>query len=244
MRQEQWAGLDVRITGGQDRHGSGDGPLVVLLHGFGAPGDDLVALWRYLNVPEEVRFLFPAAPLSLEMGLSHARAWWMLDMERITQARAQGQWDTLSKEVPRGLAPASGQVLDLLGHAKETLSVPPGALVLGGFSQGAMLSTEIVLRSDIQVAGLTLLSGTLIAKDEWLPRLPTRQGLPVFQSHGTEDPILAFSMAEQLRGHLQAAGLSVTWVEFHGGHEIPVQVLDGLGNFLRDVFYSEGKIPA
>jgi len=239
MRHEHWAGLDVCITGGLDRQGSGEGPLVVLLHGFGAPGDDLVALWRYLNVPEEVRFLFPAAPLNLNMGLGDARAWWMLDMERVTQARAQGQWDELSQEIPRGLSPARIQMQDVLSLALESLSVPPQSLVLGGFSQGAMLSTDLVLHSDIPFAGLALLSGTLIAKHEWLTRLPTRQDLPVFQSHGTDDPILAFAMAQQLREHIQTAGLPVSWVEFQGGHEIPIQVLEGLSTFLQAVLYPE-----
>jgi len=241
MRHEHWAGLDVCVTGGLDRQGSGEGPLVILLHGFGAPGDDLVALWRYLKVPDEVRFLFPAAPLNLNMGFGDARAWWMLDMERITQARALGQWDILSQEVPRGLAPARTQIQDLISLALETLSVPPSSLVLGGFSQGAMLSTDLVLHSDFPFAGLALLSGTLIAKQEWLTRLPNRQGLPVFQSHGIDDPILAFSMAQQLREHIQTAGLPVNWVEFPGGHEIPIQVLDGLSTFLQSVLYPEVK---
>lgn len=239
MRHEHWAGLDVCVTGGLDRQGSGDGPLVVLLHGFGAPGDDLVALWRYLKVPENVRFLFPAAPLNLDMGFGDAKAWWMLDMERITQARAQGQWDTLSQEIPRGLERARTLVHNLLTQATETLSVPSGSLVIGGFSQGAMLSMDLALRSDIPLAGLALLSGTLIAKQEWLTRLPNRKGLRVFQSHGIDDPILSFPMAQQLRNHLQTAGLPVNWIEFQGGHEIPVQVLNGLGNFLQVVLNPE-----
>ncbi|WP_342347015.1 hypothetical protein [uncultured Nitrospira sp.] len=237
MRHEHWAGLDVCITGGVDRQGSGDGPLVVLLHGFGAPGDDLVALWRYLNVPDEVRFLFPAAPLDLGMGFGNARAWWMLDMERLTQARAQGQWDALSQEIPRGLAPARTQMQEVLSLAAEILSVPSPSLILGGFSQGAMLATDLALHTDLPLAGLALLSGTLIAKQEWLTRLPNRQGLPVFQSHGTDDPILSFSMAEQLREHIQTAGLPVSWVEFRGGHEIPIQALKGLEAFLQSSLY-------
>lgn len=238
MRHEHWAGLDVCISGGRDRQGGGEGPLVVLLHGFGAPGDDLVALWRYLNVPDEVRFLFPAAPLKLDMGFGDARAWWMFDMERVTQARSQGQWDELSQEIPRGLSPARTQMQDVLSLAIENLAVPSDSLVLGGFSQGAILSTDLVLHSDIPFAGLALLSGTLIAKHEWLTRLPNRQGLPVFQSHGIDDPILAFPMAQQLREHIQLAGLPVSWVEFRGGHEIPIQVLEGLGTFLQSVLYT------
>lgn len=244
MRHEHWAGLDVCITGGLDRQGSGEGPLIVLLHGFGAPGDDLVPLWRYIKVPEEVRFLFPAAPLNLGMDFGDAKAWWMLDMERITQARAQGQWETLSQEIPRGLERARTLVHNLLTQATEALTVPSGSLVLGGFSQGAMLATDLVLHSEIHIAGLALLSGTLIAKHEWLARLPNRQGLPVFQSHGIDDPILSFSVAQQLRDHIQAAGLPVRWIDFPGGHEIPIQVLEGLSTFLHAVLYPPTEIKA
>jgi phospholipase/carboxylesterase len=241
MRQEHWANLDVCITGGIDRQGGGNGPVVVLLHGFGAPGDDLVALWRYLRVPDEVRFVFPAAPLSLSgSGFGDSRAWWMLDLDRIMRARQLGQWEELSKEIPRGLAPARKQVLDLLLVAREELSAPSESVVLGGFSQGAMLSTDVALHSDIPLAGLVLLSGTIIAKHEWLSRLSGRPGLPVFQSHGIEDPILAFSAAQELRTHLDAAGLSLRWVEFHGGHEIPFQVLENLGEFLQSVLSKAG----
>ena len=44
MRIAQFGGLTVRLTGGTDGKGGGNGPIVVLLHGFGAPGDDLVPL--------------------------------------------------------------------------------------------------------------------------------------------------------------------------------------------------------
>jgi phospholipase/carboxylesterase len=237
MRHERWADLDVCITGGVDGQGGGDGPMVVLLHGFGAPGEDLVALWRFINVPHEVRYVFPAAPLKLAGGFGDACAWWMLDLERMTRARNLGQWEELSQEIPRGLTPARNNILDFLAIAKEQLSVPSQSVVLGGFSQGAMLSTDIALHSDIPLAGLVLLSGTLISKKEWLSRLPGRQELPVFQSHGTVDPILDFSAAKELRTHLQHAGLHVQWVEFQGGHEIPLPVLENLGSFLQSVLY-------
>ena len=238
MRYEKWANLDVCITGGLDRQGSGDGPAVILLHGFGAPGDDLVPLSQYLKVPPEIRFVFPAAPLSLNMGWGDSRAWWMLDMEQRAEAREAGRWDELSQEVPAGLIQARTQLQDCIAIIKEKLHVPHSSFILGGFSQGAMLSTDVTLHSEWPLAGLILLSGTLIAKQEWLPLLPNRQGLPVFQSHGQEDPILDFGMAQQLRNHLQNAELSVEWAEFEGGHEIPLPVLEQLNGFIQKTLVS------
>lgn len=238
IRQEHWANLNVCITGGVDGQGGGHGPLVVLLHGYGAPGNDLVNVWPYLKSSDEVRFVFPEAPLSLNMtGLGDARAWWMLDLDRIMRARELGQWEAVSKEIPQGLGSARQQVLDLLSVATEELTATPESVVLGGFSQGAMLSIDVALHSDILLAGLVVLSGTIIAREEWLSRLPNRRGLPVFQSHGLGDPILAFSVAQELRAHFQSAGFPLQWVEFQGGHEIPFQVLENLGVFLQSVFH-------
>lgn len=235
MRQDQLGGLQVRLTGGSDGQGGGDGPLVVLLHGFGAPGDDLVPLGPMLDAPKGTRFLFPQGPLSLSLGFGDARAWWMIDMERLNRDVAAGRARDFSREVPKGLVPARERLEALLRDVDRRLHVPPGKLVLGGFSQGAMLACDLALRSDRPLAGLVLLSGTLIAQDEWLPLMPKRRGLRVFQSHGGADPILPAFLAERLREHLLEAGLSVDWVPFRGAHEIPPVVLARLGGFLRDV---------
>ena len=236
MRCESWAGLEVCITGGPDREGGGSGPAVMLLHGFGAPGDDLVGLWRMLDVPNEIRFLFPAAPLSMNLGFGESRAWWMLDMERLTVARAQGEWDTLTREVPAGLQPAHNQLAKFLEEANHQMNISPQNLVLGGFSQGAMLACDWILRTTQPIAGLVFMSGSIIARDSWFPSIPHRKGLPVFQSHGTDDPLLSCTVAQQLRDAFIAGGLEVDWNEFRGGHEIPIQVLGQLSRFLRKVF--------
>jgi phospholipase/carboxylesterase len=235
MRNEKIGGLTVRITGGTDGRGGGQGPVLVLLHGFGAPGDDLVALGEYLDVPAGARFLFPEAPISIPMGLGDSRAWWMIDMARIQADRAAGKIRDLSGEVPRGLPEARGRMSLFLEELQKKLGMAPSHTLLGGFSQGAMLSCDALLHSKQPYAGLIQLSGTLLAKQEWSPLLNKRKGLPVFQSHGTQDPILDYVMAERLRDEFQQAGLRVEWMPFRGGHEIPEPVLRQLGLFIRRV---------
>src|SRR5438093_8062335 len=229
MRLEQFGGLQVRLTGGSDGRGGGDGPVVVLLHGFGAPGDDLVSIWPALNAPRGTRFLFPEGPLSLHMGFGESRAWWMLDLEGRTRDR------DLSREIPNGLAEARARMMALLDEAERRLGPDPKQLVLGGFSQGAMLACDLVLRTDRPFAGLAILSGTLSAKEAWVPLLRKRRGLLVLQSHGSQDPLLPLFLAEQLRDLLAQAGLAVAWVGFRGVHEIPDLVLRRLGAFIRKV---------
>jgi len=232
MRSEQLGDLRVHITGGVNREGGGDGPLVVLLHGFGAPGTDLVGLWRVLDVPSKVRFAFPEAPLSMPQ-LGMGRAWWMLDMAKIEQAMMSGVPRDLSGEDPPGLPAARAQVLDMLDALQEKLGVSGTKTVLGGFSQGAMLSTDIALSTDRELAGLALMSGALLAKERWMAGLGRRAGLPVFQSHGQQDMLLGFGQAEKLHELLEGAGLAASFLPFRGGHEIPMPVLERLGGFLR-----------
>ncbi|MDE3017400.1 MAG: esterase [Nitrospirota bacterium] len=233
MRQETIGGLTVRMAGGTDGHGSGNGPLVILLHGFGAPGDDLVPLRPYLDAPHGTRFAFPVGPLSLSMGFGESRAWWMLDLDRIAKDREAGRPRDLSHEVPKGLAEAREKILTLLHDLGHRGGADPKKTVLGGFSQGAMLACDVALRSPRPLAGLVLLSGTLVSQREWEPLMPKRKGLRVLQSHGTQDPLLPYGQAERLRDLLKGAGMVVDWISFRGGHEIPDMVLGRLSTFLR-----------
>jgi phospholipase/carboxylesterase len=231
MRKARFGGLDVHLAGGSDREGSGDGPLVVLLHGFGAPGDDLAGLWRQVAAPSGTRYAFPEAPLTLDPSLfGGGRAWWMIDFAKLERALAGLETRDLTREVPEGLAAARDHVermLDELGADER--------LVLGGFSQGAMLACDVALRSERPLAGLVLMSGSLIAEDEWTPLVPRRAGLPVLMSHGRSDPLLPFALAERLRDLLADAGLGVKFLPFGGGHGISDGVIDTLGRFIGEV---------
>ena len=235
MREEHIGGLRTRITGGTDGKGGGRGPLVLLLHGFGAPGDDLVSLADDLTVPTGTRFVFPEGPLSLSFGPRDARAWWLIDMARIAADQAAGRVRDLSQDIPKGLAPVREKMLAFLKEVEHTFGADPRKTVLGGFSQGAMLSCDVMLHSDRPYAGLVQLSGNALAQPLWGPLMPKRKGLPVFQSHGMQDEILPYVGAERLREVLLHAGLSVEWHSFRGGHEIPRAVLQRLGLFITKV---------
>ena len=235
MREELIGGLRTRILGGVDGKGGGSGPLVLLMHGFGAPGNDLVSLAADVTVPAGTRFVFPEGPLSLSFGPSDARAWWLIDMARMAADQAAGRVRDLSQEIPKGLAPARETMLTFLKELEHRFGADPNKTVLGGFSQGAMLACDLMLRTTKPYAGLIQLSGTLLAAQEWLPLLQKRKGLPVFQSHGMQDEILPYVGAERLRDIMSKSGLAVEWHSFRGGHEIPAPVLQRLGVFLTKV---------
>lgn len=232
MREQQLAGLRVRVTGGTDGRGGGDNPMIMLFHGFGAPGDDLIPLAGAIDVPAGTRWLFPEGPLSLSMGFGDSRAWWIIDMARIQEDRATGRVRDMSMEIPQGLALARERLLAFLKELPRHLPIDYKRTVIGGFSQGAMLTCDALLHTDYPFAGLVQLSGNLLAQPEWAPLMRKRKGLPVFQSHGTQDDILSYVGAERLRDALNKSGLPVDWHSFRGGHEIPETVLRSLSQFL------------
>jgi phospholipase/carboxylesterase len=214
---------------------SGNKPelAVLLCHGFGAPGDDLVPLAAELCAlrPElqgRVRFVFPEAPLSLgAYGWAASRAWWLIDVERLAGAVATPEGlRTLSREVPEGLDPARKQLRAAVESLTARSELPLGRVVLGGFSQGSMIATDLALRLEEAPAGLILFSGTLLCGEEWERRAPRRSGLPVFQAHGRQDPLLPFAAAEALRDLLTGAGLPVDFLPFDGGHTITTEGLE------------------
>src|SRR5262245_13252593 len=125
MREERIAGLRTRVTGGTDGKGGGRGPLVLLLHGFGAAGDDLVSLADVLDMPTGTRFIFPEGPVSLSFGPRDARAWWLIDMGRIAADQAAGRIRDLSHEIPKGLAPAREAMLAFLKEMEQHFNADP-----------------------------------------------------------------------------------------------------------------------
>jgi phospholipase/carboxylesterase len=219
--------LEAQILGGHDGRG-GAGPVVVLFHGYGAPGDDLVSLARELGVPKEVRFVFPAAPLVLQhfgdVGLNGPRAWWHINMEALQAALASGKPRDFLNEVPVGLDEARTMACSLLDEVEKTMQ--PSKLILGGFSQGAMLATSIALETDRRVDGLIVWSGAYLSEHIWKPRMSLRKGLRTLHTHGTHDPLLPHALAEKLAHDLKEAGVNSEFVSFRGQHQIPRVALE------------------
>jgi len=118
---------------------------------------------------------------------------------------------------------------------KKLSRTPGGPVVLGGFSQGAMVASEAAYRTRLPLAGLVLLSGTPVDEQEWQSGYGQRRGLPVFVAHGRTDPVLPFSGSDRMQRNLAAAGNRVTWHPFDGGHEIPAEVVIALNQFLREL---------
>lgn len=233
-----WGGLNVQVW--EPDSNANVRLNVVLCHGFGASGEDLVPLGPTIlrfnpQLTNQVRFVFPEAPLDLEaMGMPDGRAWWHLDVWKLQTAIVAGTYDELTHRTPAGLIDARHHYFQLLADCEQATGLPVSQTVLGGFSQGAMISTDVSLQLPVAPAGLIVLSGSLINRDEWSHCLTRRSGLPVLQSHGRFDQILPFEFAVQLRDELTAAGNPVKFHEFRGAHEIPLDVMQLAAAFLAE----------
>jgi phospholipase/carboxylesterase len=234
--------LRVHAAGGSDRDGGGDGPAVLLCHGFGAPGDDLVSLHRVIDAGPGVRWFFPEAPLGMGMGAGAiGRAWWEIDMMALQLAMQRGAQRQMETEHPAGMPAAAAALTAVIEALEADHKVTRSRLVIGGFSQGSMVTTEVALHAERPFAGLVVLSGALLCRDRWAAAAArSAPGLRVFQSHGRRDPILPFAGAEALGALLDGAGAQRTFVPFGGQHEIPYPVIEGAGAFLRATF-DEGR---
>ncbi|MBV2168271.1 MAG: serine esterase, partial [Bdellovibrio sp.] len=131
----------------------------------------------------------------------------------------------------KGLSKAYDMAMEMIRQMK----VPWNKIVLGGFSQGAMLATELYLRAPETPAGLVIMSGTLLHQEEWKKHIPARAGQRFFQSHGEMDPILGFKQAQKLETLLTQNGMKGSLLSFRGGHEIPPQVLTKIGEYLNTI---------
>jgi pimeloyl-ACP methyl ester carboxylesterase len=214
--------------------GTGRSPLI-LLHGYGSSPQEWLPFTRTIRIAPQWRFVFPEAigTTAPRDGLESGRAWWNLDLSSYRR-RGESVAD-LSGSRPRGLGESAGQIRVLLKEIKSRLGSKPGETILGGFSQGALIASDIAFRTDERLRALVILSGTFVDDVAWTKGMSRRQGLPVFIAHGRGDTALKFDVATRLQEGMRRAGIRVTWVPFDGGHEMPSVVVTALNGFLVQI---------
>jgi phospholipase/carboxylesterase len=188
--------------------GRAAGALVVLLHGYGANGDDLIALgegWR--RWLPDAAFVAPNAPEPIP-GMYGALQWFALTMRDPSE-----YW--------RGVE-AARPVLDrFLDTELARYRLAPGRLALVGFSQGTMMALHVGLRRAAAPAGIVAYSG-LLAGAEHLAETKARP--PVLMIHGEADDLIPVEALHAGRESLAAVGVPVEWhVRPRLGHGIDAE---------------------
>ena len=170
---------------------------VVLLHGYGADGNDLIALgeaWRR-RFPETV-FLSPHAPEELPFPGFGGRQWFPLALRD-----AQEFW--------RGVNQAAPVLNAYLDDVLRRYHLTAQQMALVGFSQGTMMALHVGLRRSESLAAIVGFSGRLAGPEQLSTELVSRPPLQLI--HGAEDDVIAVDAIHTACDALQAAGLSVDW---------------------------------
>lgn len=202
-------------AGGNPRH------LVILLHGLGADGNDLIGLAQYwARLVPDAEFVSPDAPFPCDMA-PYGYQWFSVQ-DRTPAAMLAGV---------RAAAPILDAYIDE-ELAKRGLTESETTLV--GFSQGTMMSLYVGLRRDKPVAGILGFSGRLIGAELLAEEIRSRPRTLLV--HGTADPVVPFESLAHAETALKAAGVPVETVTCYGiEHSIDAEGLQRGGAFLQEV---------
>lgn len=204
---------------------------IIWLHGLGADGHDFAPIVPGLRLPDAlgVRFLFPEAPhrpVTINAG-TVMRSWF--DITSLTREGAVNL---------EHLAQAVAGVRALV-EAERQRGIPPERLVLAGFSQGGAVALHATTAPTpegappLQVAGVLALSTYLPDPGAVLP--PRDRTVPIFQAHGSFDPMIPLGLATLTRRALTDAGWPVEFHEYPMAHQVAPAEIQDIGFFLRRV---------
>jgi phospholipase/carboxylesterase len=182
----------------------------VLVHGRGANEHDLLALFDAIDPERRLHGYSPRGPLSLPPGGAH---WYAVP--RV------GYPDPVT--FAQGYA-ALGEFVDALPHER---------VILGGFSQGAVMSLAVGLGTGRpRPAAVIALSGFVPTVDGW--ELDAgRPFPPIAMAHGTYDPVIPVEHAHRSLAQLEAAGAEVLYREYPIDHAIDPGFVRELVPFVR-----------
>ncbi len=199
--------------------------LVILLHGYGANGDDLIALgeaWQP-RLPGTV-FVAPNAPDAIP-GMYGGLQWFPLTMRD-------------PNEYWRGVSAAQPMLDRFLDAELARYRLTPDRLVLAGFSQGCMLALHVGLRRAVAPAAIIGMSG-LLAGPEHLADIKVRP--PILLIHGEVDDLIPVDALHVARQQLGNAGLLVEWHVRPGlGHGIDDAAQWLAANFIAAALRTKG----
>jgi len=201
-------------------NGGAPGSLIVLLHGLGADGNDLLGLAPLLSplVPDAL-FLSPNAPYPCDM------------------APIGRQWFSLQDRDPQKMiqeVESSAPILDqYLTQKLAENNLTDDRMMLLGFSQGTMMALQVALRRPTPCAGVVGFSGLVVAKPDMAAEITAHP--PVLLIHGQDDEVISFEALDAAMAVLKSLNVPV-----HGegrpdlGHGIDERGIQLAAAFIHD----------
>lgn len=185
--------------------------LLVLMHGVGSNADDLFGLAPYVPPAFHVLSLQGPWPMGLD-----AHAWFMFSVNPDGTRTIDASQEQRSREL----------VAQTVAAASAQLGVPAQRVLVGGFSQGGIMSLSMLLTQPELLAGVCVWHSRLLP--EVLPAqapAPRLQGRKAWISHGTVDQVIPLASAHAIRDHLQALPVQLHYQEYPCAHTIHPQEL-------------------
>jgi phospholipase/carboxylesterase len=206
---------------------------VIWLHGLGADGHDFESIVPELRLPSEpgVRFIFPHAPhrpVTINGGYI-MRAWYDI-----------AQSDRGFKQNAEHIRESEKIVRDLI-ERENSRGIPSGRIVLAGFSQGGAIALHTGLRYPQPLAGLLSLSAPVpFVENLMVETHPVNADVPIFLAHGTEDPMVPYALAQQIRTQMEAKGLNIEWHAYVTGHSVVPEEIRDISRWFGRIFSING----
>lgn len=196
--------------------------LVVVLHGLGADGQDLIELApHWAKALPDAAFVAPDAPDPCDMG-PYGRQWFSLQ-------------DRQPARMAAGARAARGALDAFLDAELARLSLPGSALALAGFSQGCMMALYTGLRRAVPPAAILGYSGALVAPERLAAEMTGRP--PVLLVHGEADDVVPAAASRAAESALRAAGVPVEALYRPGlAHSIDIVGIEAGARALKAAF--------
>lgn len=201
---------------------------VIWMHGLGADGHDFVPTVRELGLQPDaaVRFIFPHAqvrPVTLNGGMP-MRAWYDI-----------ASLDRTGKVDEKGIRASEARIRELMAE-QGALGIAASRIVLAGFSQGGAIALQTALRYPDRLAGLMALSTYLPLADALTQEgSAANRNIPILMCHGSFDAILPLELGEWSCDRLIALGHDVEWHAYPMAHEVCLEEIERIGEWLREV---------
>ena len=183
--------------------------LSILLHGYGADGNDLIGLAPQLAAAlPDTSIYSPNAPFPCELS-PFGRQWFSLaEYDPEFLRRAPETMSGALAAMAEGARKNAAYVDDFINHVMETHDVSADKVALVGFSQGTMMALQTAPRREKQIAGVVGFSGALLGEQAFGSEIKSRP--PMVLVHGTADPIVPIEASRLAKETLAANGIEVS----------------------------------
>tara|TARA_Y100000590_G_scaffold307173_1_gene346767 strand:+ start:6245 stop:6928 length:684 start_codon:yes stop_codon:yes gene_type:complete len=197
-----------------------DTNLIIVLHGYGANMNDLVSLSENIGDGKSI-FVFPNAPFEFQLSYQLYGYAWIFPPTMD------------SEEMPESMTESIDKLMVAVDILIEDYNIKLPNVILGGFSQGAMMSASFgLIRPDI-FKGIFMLSGMLLGESYLVSNIQSDNGQRVFVSHGEFDSLVPFSNLNKIVKFLENYGYSPEFHQYPMGHELSPQSINDLGKWIN-----------